>query len=93
MSRGPKTSPYKTIQLSMDPDLAQALDITMVSFGIEDRASTVRMMMRAWLSSMSENTTINEIVQQSVRELRKAEFEALAKHYEDRASLFRAGAR
>lgn len=81
------------MQLSMDPELALQLENTMVAFGLEDRGATVRMMMRAWLSAMPEQTTVHEMVQQSVRELRKIEFEELAKYYEGRAILFRAGAR
>jgi len=87
--RSNKSATTRTVSVHLEPDIAQALEQTMISFGLENKSETVIMMMRAFLSAVPENTTVFEVCQQSVREIRKAEFTALAEFYEARARMYR----
>jgi hypothetical protein len=73
----------------MDHDFTQRLDQTKIDFGLDSRADALIMMAEGWMSAMMENATIHTIVQQSVRDLKKAEFTALAEFYEGRARIYR----
>lgn len=77
------------VTIHLDLELAQAIDQTMLSFGMESRAETIMMMCRAWGSMFPENSTVFEIAVAAAKKLRKDEFEALATHYETRARIFR----
>lgn len=91
MSRA-KGNQYKTITVGLDPELAYALDRAMIDFGLDSKGDTVRMIIKAWLSMTPLDTTVYEVCQQSVKEIRKGEFDALANFYEERARLARSGA-
>jgi outer membrane biogenesis lipoprotein LolB len=72
-------------------DLAQAVDQTMVQFGLSSRSETLVMMVKSWLSANPEQTTIFEVTQQAVREIRKFEFEGLANYFAERSKAYKAG--
>ena len=93
MSRGrnPDKAQYKQISFSVDPELARLVDETMISFGLDNRGDTMRMILRAWLSMVPIDTTVYEVCQIAVKQMREAEFAALAKHYEDRSKMYREG--
>lgn len=82
-----------TITVHMDPEIAQIVDQTLINFGLDNRSSTICMMVKAFSSMFPERTTVFEVAQQATREIRKAEFESLATYYEERAKVARASAR
>lgn len=77
------------VTVPMDAELAQALDQTMISFGIDHRGDCAAMMMRGWLSAVPLDTTVHEVCRISVKRTRQHEFEALAQYYADRAAMYR----
>lgn len=89
MARSNKTNTTSTVTLHMEPEIRQVVDQTMMNFGLENRSSTICMIIGSWASAMLENKVIFDVCQQSVREVRKAEFEALARHFDDRAKLYK----
>ncbi len=93
MAKSQKSQTSRSITVHLEPDLAMMLDQAMVNFGLDSRSAMVNVMMRGWLSAVMENTTIFEICQQSVKEIRKAEFEALALFFASRADMYGAGRR
>ncbi len=80
------------VTIHMDPEVAQIVDRTLIDFGLENRSSTICMMIHAFGSMFPERTTIFQAAQQATREIRKAEFEALAEHFELRAKVARSSA-
>lgn len=93
MSRGKQGSGENKlrVQIVLDPELAQQLDQTMLSFGLESRSMTIQMMMKGWLSTVPVNATIHELCLQTLRELKNAEFVSLTEYHEQRARLYRSG--
>lgn len=89
MAKSNKSTTSSTMSLHLEPDLRQVVDQAMINFGLENRSSTVGMIIASWSAAMLENATILEVCRQSVSEVRKAEFAALADFYESRARLFR----
>lgn len=73
----------------LDEDLVMQLDQWQTSFGIETRGLAAQAMMRAGASAVPLNTAVFEISQASVREIRKAETDALMAHYESRLALYK----
>lgn len=76
---------HTQVTVPLDAELAAELDRTMISFGLESRAQTAQMAIRAWVAAMMEDTTMHVMCQQAVEQVRKNEFSALAEFYEKRA--------
>ena len=78
----------RSVTVQLDEDAAHVLDQTAIDFGLESRAGAALMMIRAWGSAMPMDTTVYEVTRQAVREVRRHEFEALAKFYDERAKMY-----
>ncbi len=89
MSRRGKKGPTRAVTVFLDEDLVMQLDQWQTSFGIETRGLAAQAMMRAGASAVPLNTAVFEISQASVREIRKAETDALMAHYESRLALYK----
>jgi hypothetical protein len=90
MSRGRKpVNSYKQVTVHLDEEMAQLVDRTMIDFGLDSKSAVVQMMIRAWGSAMPVDAITFETTLQSIRELRKHEFEALSKFYDERAQMYR----
>lgn len=79
---------HTTVTIALDPDVAAALDHTMIAFGLESRSQTAQMAVRAWLSAMMDNATMHIMCQQALEQVRKNEFAALADYYSKRAQEY-----
>lgn len=89
MSRRRAKGPNRTVTVYLDDDMVMQLDQWQTNFGIETRGLAAQAMMRAGASAVPLNTAVFEISQASVKEIRKAETEALIAHYESRLAMYR----
>jgi hypothetical protein len=81
-----------TIVIHASPELAWAVDEWVVGLGLDSRSAAAAMLIQAGLSAVPIDTVVYEVLQHTRREMQKAEFQALADHYQTRANLFRAAA-
>ena len=88
MSRAKKKGP-RQITIHLSEELSYALDNWATSFGLESRAAALHAMAMAGNAAVPIETAVYELVRAGVAETRKAEFEALANHYQTRADLYR----
>lgn len=77
---------YRFVRITLDEDTAAMLDRAMIAFGLEDRAETAKMAVRAWCAALMEDATVHQMCQLAVTQIRENEFAALKKFYADRSS-------
>lgn len=91
MSRNKKKNANSTqVTVHLSPEMALAVDNYAVGFGLESRAAALTMLATAGMSSLPLDAAIGTMMQQAVAATKKAEFEALVKHFEERAAIYRA---
>lgn len=88
MSRRRK-GPTRSVTVFLDDELVVQLDQWQNSFGIETRGLAAAAMMRAGGSAVPLDTAVFEISQASVKEIRKAEIDALVAFFESRSAIYR----
>lgn len=86
-----KNPGHRTLTLHLEPEDSYAIDNYSLSFGLESRSGAALALLRAGISGVPLETFEFEVLQLGVKETRKAEFEALANFYSERAAMFRSG--
>ena len=90
MSRGfGKKSPYKTITVHVDEDMAYEIDQRMTYFGIESKGAALLALARAGAAQIPMDAYVLEMQLQSQKEMRRREEVALAEFYDERSRLFK----
>jgi hypothetical protein len=79
---------YISLNLTDDPEIAQHIDQWMVSYGLDSRSQTLKVMIKTAVSAVPMDTMIFEIAQAAVKQSRMTEYDALREFYEGRARLF-----
>lgn len=80
----------KHIMVHVSDETAFAIDEWVMGLGLDSRSAAAGMLIHAGLSAVPVDTVIYEILQHTQRERQKAEFQALADYYQNRANLYRA---
>lgn len=83
-------NPHRSVTIHFDDAFALAVDQYVIGLGLENRAAGIVMLATAGMSSVPLDAAIGLVMQQATRETKKAEFEALALHFENRAAIYRA---
>lgn len=93
MSRGKKGASQHQVTVYFSPEMMIAIDNHMVGMGLESRSVTVSVLAHAGLSALPLEAAIGETMTQSLRSLKRGEFQALADYYLQRAEILQAALR
>ncbi len=86
-SKNPSHTRYCTVNFS--EDFALALDNYAIGLGLQDRASALILLAQAGMSTLPLESAVGEAMRRAVNAVKKTEFEELAKHFEERARIYR----
>ena len=87
--RKPQKSAHRTVTVHLDEEFVYQLDQYQTQFGIETRGAALVAFAKSGMSAIPLNTAVFEISQASVREVQKAERDALLAYLESRLALYR----
>lgn len=86
-----KVKTWKSVTIHMDDELAQQVEQTMISFGLESKSAAAAALIRAGYGAIAGDAFLNEVLQTELKNFRDNESRALAHFFEERARLFRSG--
>lgn len=91
MKKGKPTGHYKSVTVHLDEELAYQVEQTMISFGLDNKSQAAAALMRSGYGAIAGDAFLSSVLHDELKRFRDNESESLARHFEDRAKLFRSG--